>query len=177
MDHSILVEEQIEEGQQLIGCVADQLLNIVIAAWIKESEGRVWRIYIAVGSPIGQKIKTESVRIALRALERMTDPTIFFIDINIIEAKNPITLDLLAICKKYPMMVSTKLETSRQIGHLKVKGLYIYPASFELNPPSEIVHSVLLLFDRSGSASASIVTLKDGSQIHAVPVGIRLNSP
>jgi len=176
MDHEILVEEVIEEGRRLIERIAEEPLPTKVAAWIKKREVRAWAIYIGASSD-RLKDAGESVRIVLRALAKMTDPTISLIHIELRDVSNPIIADLLALRDRYPSMVATKLKTRRKIGHLETRGLYLYPASFDLADSSEIVHSVLQLLDRRGSASPSVVTFKDGSKIHAVPVGIRLNTP
>ncbi len=176
MDHEILVEETIEEGRRLIERIAEEDLPIVVAAWIKKREHRLWKIHIGACSP-RLKDANEAGRITLRALAKMTDPTIVLIDIDLTEASDPVAVDLLALRDRYPRMVATKLKTRRKIGNRETRGLYIYPPNFEMTPPGEIVHSVLRLLDRTGSASPSVVTFKDGSTIHAVPVGIHLDTP
>ncbi len=176
MGHEILVEEVIEEGRRLIERIADEALTVVVAAWIKKLELRTWAIYIGASSA-SLDIKKESGRIVLRALARIVDPTISLFYIDLIEASDPVVDALLALRDRYPTMVARKLKTKRAIGHLDTRGLYLYPPNFTLTDPNEVVHSVLRLLDRSGSAAPSVVTFKDGSRIHAVPVGIRLNTP
>ena len=176
MDHEILVEEVIEEGRRLIERISEEPLPIEVAAWIKQRESRVWTIHIGASSP-RLKDAGESARVVLRALAKMTDPSICLIDIELRDMSNIVPADLLKIRDRYPSMVATKLKTKRKIGNIETRGLYLYPANFELPSPNEIVHSVLQLLDRRGSASPSLVTFKDGSKIHAVPVGIRLNTP
>ncbi len=165
-----------EEGRKLIELVSQEDVDVLIGAWVKKYENRYWHLYVAASSN-HLSIKEERFRIAHRALSQLIDPSASLIDFHVIEPSDPIALGLLAIRDRYPRMVATKLKTRRTIGNLDTRGLYIYPPNFEMTPPGEIVHSVLRLLDRTGSASPSVVTFKDGSTIHAVPIGIRLNTP
>lgn len=176
MDHDVLVEEQIEDGRRLLEAFEAASYRVAVAAWAKLRDSRLWELYIGLDI-VDRAEKQEAFGQLVSSFRTLGVTTIHLALVRIGPIGSSPFSDLREIRDRYPSMVARKLKTRRQIGREETRGLYLYPPTFDLPKPDQVVHSVLQLLDRSGGAAPSVVTFRDGSQIHAVPVGIRLNTP
>jgi hypothetical protein len=59
---------------------------------------------------------------------------------------------------------------------MAIEESYIYPRSGEMTR-TEVLQTITGLMNRTGILAPSLVRLRNGTQIQAVPVGIQMNSP
>jgi hypothetical protein len=128
MAQAALVEMQIKEGQTLLERLAHEGVVVTSAAWVKESDGGDWYLYLAtplVGKNRAKDAAYGRVNAVLREMEEegfRMDP----FDKKVIGPDDPIAKDMAAHRKAHPGGPPTPFRGSR-LGEMYVDEAYIYP--------------------------------------------------
>lgn len=176
MDHELLVDQKIEDGKFLITGLVRQGFDVTIAFWARTSEEGLWFFYIGSASvhAIGLADAYRAVYGILQQLPH-TEISISISSIKIIEADTPVAKDAIMVRDRYPARLPTRYQGKR-LGNMAIEEAYIYPPMGPMTR-QEILQTVTGLMNRSGILAPSLVTLRDGTQIEAIPVGVQLNHP
>jgi hypothetical protein len=135
MAQGTLVEMQIKDGQRLIDRLADEGIPVSAAAWVKESEGGYWYLYLVtplVPKEGGRKAAYGRVGPVIRAMQKeggWIDPD----EVKVISPHDPIAKDIVAQQHGRRLGVPIRYQGSR-LGELAVDEAYIYPSG--VNPES-----------------------------------------
>jgi len=175
MDTEILVDNRIDDGRRLITELVRDGFDVTVAFWVRTSEEGLWVLYIGSTSVAAEKIG-EAYGILYLSLHRIPDSGISLLDIKLVHATNPIAVAAKAIRDRYPGRVAIRSRGTR-LGKLSVDEVYIYPAVTGPMTPDEVMQTVLRLMNRTGPVQPSVVTLRDGSAIQAIPMGIQMRQP
>ncbi len=175
MDTAVLVENQVEEGGKLLAALVRAGFNIAVAAWIRASERRHWSFYIGSTSVSSATLGDAYGKLYL-CMQSLPNLGIEFSAIRFIEASDPVARDLIAIRdrlgRRTPMHVGEK-----RVADLSIEEAYIYPRNVGPLSSTQVLQTVLELLNRTGEFQPSTFTLRDGSVIRAIPVGIQRRSP
>ncbi|HWE35596.1 MAG TPA: hypothetical protein VG406_03420 [Isosphaeraceae bacterium] len=118
----------------------------------------------------------DAYRAVYSALRQIPKASIDFSQIKLVEPGNPIAADAMEIRDRYPARLPTRYR-GPALGGVSIEEAYIYPRPTGPMSANEVVQTVAGLMNRKGALAPSLITLRDGTQIQAVPVGIRMNTP
>jgi hypothetical protein len=174
MDYELLVDERIDDGRSLLAGLVEDGFDVTVAFWAKTSEEGRWFLY--VGSTT---LRTMSVGDAYRALygalRRIPSTWITLSDLKIVDADNPVARAAIEVRDRLSARLPTRYKGER-LGNLAIEEAYIYPRTGVMTR-SEVLQTVTGLMDRRGALAPALVTLRDGTQFQAVPVGIQGHIP
>lgn len=174
MDYELLVDDQIEDGRSLITNLLSDRFNVTVAFWVRTSEEGLWFFYIGSDSVRTMSL-ADAYRVVYNALRRIPNSTISISNIKIVDADNPIARSAIVVRDRYPARLPTRYN-GKSLGNMAIEEAYIYPRTGGMSR-TEVLQTVTGLMDRSGILAPSLVTLRDGTQIQAVPVGIQMDVP
>ena len=175
MDYELLVDAQIEDGKALIAQLTRGGFDVSVAFWVKTSEEGLWFLYVGSRS-VGSMPLADVYRVAYSALRQIPNASISLSQIKLIEPSNPIAVDAMEVRDRYPARLATRYR-GKTLGDVSIDEAYIYPRPTGPMSPNEVVQTVAGLMNRTGVLAPSLITLRDGTQIQAVPVGIQMNAP
>lgn len=175
MDYELLVEPQIEDGKSLIAELTKAGFDVSVAAWMKTSEDGLWFLYIGSRS-VGSMPLADAYRAVYSAFRQVPRASIDFSQIKLVEPGNPIAAEAMAIRDRYPARLPMRFR-GPALGGVSIEEAYIYPRPTGPMSANEVVQTVAGLMNRTGSLAPSLITLRDGTQIQAIPVGIQMNTP
>ncbi len=113
---------------------------------------------------------------AFAAFRQIPKPRIEFSQVKIVEMTDPVAVDAMEIRDGYAARLPTRFREPI-LGGLAIHEAYIYPRQAGPMSANEVVQTVAGLMNRTGALAPSLITLRDGTQIQAVPVGIQMNTP
>jgi hypothetical protein len=175
MDYELLVEPHIEDGKSLIAELSRAGFDVSVAVWVKASEDGHWSLYIGSKS-VGSLPLADAYRAVYSAWRDIPSPSIDFSDIKLVEPSDPIAASAMQIRDRYPARLPTRYR-GPVLGGKSIDEAYIYPRPTGPMSVNEVVQTVAGLMNRTGALAPSMITLRDGTQIQAVPVGIQMNPP
>ncbi len=173
MDYELLVDTQIEDGKTLISLLVRDGFDVSVAFWVKMSEDGLWFLYIGT-TWISSRSLADAYRHAYSALEQIPNVTIPLSQIKLVEPGNPIAKHAMELRKLYPAL-SAKQFRGKTLGPVSFDEAYIYPEPRGPMSSNEVVQTVAGLMNRKGALAPSLITLRNGTQIKAIPVGIQMN--
>jgi hypothetical protein len=174
MDYELLVNEQIEDGKSLLAGLVHDGFDVTVAFWVRTSEEGLWFLYI--GSTSVRTISlADAYRVVYGALRRVPNTQIPISNIKIIDADNPITRSAIEVRDRYSARLPTRYNGTK-LGNMSIEEAYIYPRTGAMTR-TEVLQTFTGLMDRTGTLAPSLVTLRDGTQFQAVPVGIQMSVP
>jgi hypothetical protein len=174
MDYELLVDDQIEVGKSLLTKLVDDGFDVTVAFWARTSDEGLWFLYIGSTSVRIMSL-ADAYRVVYGALRRIPNAEIPISNIKIVDADNPIARGAIEVRDRYPARLPTRYNGKR-LGSMAIEEAYIYPRAGVMTR-TEVLQTVTGLMDRTGGLAPSLVTLRDGTQIQAVPVGIQMNVP
>ena len=125
MDQTLLVEDQINEGRELIEQLIKNGLEVTAACWLK-TEDRRWLLYI-VSPVVDSDEPVEAYRRAQAAVQQM--PQLYWVghlDFTLIGPSNPIAKGILEFRRRFPGK-SPNYYRGDRFGGRNIEGAYIYP--------------------------------------------------
>jgi hypothetical protein len=126
MDTVTLVENQIEEGQRLLGLLEEGEIPVRAACWVKPIDKDRWILYIA--TPIwDEKGPLDAYGQLTPILRAFEHDWLTSSDVTLVSGKHPIVKDAREILQRYPHW--TKVKPPRSLlGGIPVDGeVYVYP--------------------------------------------------
>jgi hypothetical protein len=175
MDTELLVDQRIEDGRELLVNLVARGFEISVAFWIRTSEEDLWFLYIA--SPeVGRIPIGDAYREAYTALSRSTNTSITISNIKLISSDNPVAVDALAVSNRFHALVPIAYNGTR-MGHLAIEEALIYPPVRLEMDRDQVLRTVTQLMNRTGILQPSLVTLRNGSSLRAIPVGVQVRQP
>ena len=173
MDYDLLVDERIEDGKAFLAELARQNFDVSVAFWvITDEEG----LSFYIGSTdVGAMGLDGAYRVVIAALIRIHAAQYLILTVKPIDANDPIALAAAEVRDRHPARLATRYRGKR-LGPLAIDEAYIYPRAGVMSR-KEVLQTVTDLMDRAGALAPSVVTLRDGSQIQAIPVGLQMNGP
>ena len=175
MDTELLVDSQIEDGQQLLAELARDRFDVEVALWVRTVDEGLWFLYI--GSPsVGTRDLGNSYRRVYACLSRIPNPSISLSQVKLVHSSNSIATEAIAIRDRHPGRLPTRYGGKR-IGNLVIEEAYTYPGGIGPMTRNEVMQTVVGLMNRTGILQPSIVTFRNGTSVLAVPIGIDMKSP
>lgn len=175
MDTELLVDDHVEDGRRLLTELASQGFEISIAFWVRAREEDLWVFYIA--SPqVGRVSIGDVYRIVYAALGRLTNASITLSNVKLIAPDNPIAVDAMAVRKRFPASIASRYNGKR-LGRLAIEEAYIYPPITAGMDRAQVLQTVTQLMNRTGLIQPSLITLRNGSSLQAIPVGVQVQHP
>ena len=174
MDQDVLVDDRIDGGRGLIGALIRDGFDVTIAFWVKTEEEGLWYLYLGSMS-LGSMTLAEAYRKVYAALDRVAPGKIRLSEVKLVDPTNPIASAAFELRSGLPGLA--KFFRHRRLGSLSVEEAYIYPDITNEVSRNEIVQTVANLINRTGVLSPSLFTLRDGTQIQAIPLSIRMVTP
>src|SRR5262249_50714124 len=128
MAQTALVETQIKEGQTFLDRLTHEGIEVTAAAWVKESDGGYWFLYLATPLVREEGAKDSAYRRVNNVLRKMEDEGFRMnaIEKKVIGPHDPIAKDMIANRKTHPGGPPTPFQGYR-LGELYVDEAYIYP--------------------------------------------------
>jgi hypothetical protein len=136
MDTELLVENQIDDGRRLVEQAVSDGMEVSAAFWVKTSEEGLWHLYIA--SPLVNEVRLgEAYRQVYASLGKILESSVSPSDITLVNDRNPIARDIIAVRDRSPARVATRYGGKR-IGSVSIVEAYIYPplANSMVGPPA-----------------------------------------
>lgn len=132
MDQALLVEQQIDDGQELIDLLHRDGFDVSAAAWVKPSEADRWLLYL-VSKDVDERGLSSAYRAIHPVLGKLPAPWLSLGDLKLVGLSNPIATDILEINRKYPGRSSTRTRRP-QLGGMYIDEAYVYPKPGQLPP-------------------------------------------
>jgi hypothetical protein len=175
MDTELLVDEHVEDGRDLLSELVSAGLDVTVAFWARASEEGLSYLYIASPTVAGGTIG-DAYRIVYSALSHLPNSSITPSDLKLVPPQDPIAAGAKAVRDRYAARIPIRYKGSR-LGGLAIEEAYIYPSAESGLDRAAILRTVAQLMNRSGPVQPSLVTLRDGSTLHAIPVGLHAQHP
>jgi len=175
MDTELLVEDRIADGEKFIAELIRDGFDVTVALWAKTSEEGLWFLYVGSSSVQAGNIGV-SYRRAYECLSRVPSASIRLSEIKLVAATNPIAEEAIAVRDRYPARLPTRFQGTR-LGNLSIEEAYIYRRDAGPMTSSDVMLAVTTLMNRTGILQPSLVTLRDGTSIRAIPVSIQMRQP
>lgn len=175
MDTELLVDERIDDGRRLLSELVRAGFDVTGAFWVRTSEEGQRFLYV-VSTAVARGSIGDAYRTVYAALSRLPNPSITLSDIKLIAPDNPIAIDAIAIRDRYPARIPTRHGAGR-LGGVAIEEAYIYPRLDRGLNRAEVIQAVTALMNRTGPVQPSRFTLRDGSTLLAIPVGVHLWPP
>jgi hypothetical protein len=132
MDQALLVEQQIDDGQEFIDQLIRDRFDVRAAAWVKPSEEDRWLLYL-VSKEVEERGLSATYRAVHPVLGKMHAPWISLSDLKLVGPANPIAVDILEINRKYPGRSPTRTRRP-QLGGMSIEEAYVYPTPGQMPP-------------------------------------------
>ncbi|HEY8751664.1 MAG TPA: hypothetical protein VIM11_27025 [Tepidisphaeraceae bacterium] len=175
MDSELLVDQRIEDGRELLANLVTRGFAISVSFWIRTSEEDLWFLYIA--SPkVGRVSIGDAYRDVYTALSRVAQTSITISDIKLVSPDNPIALDAIAVRNRFPSMIPISY-TGKRMGQLAIEEALIYPPVGVGMDRDQVLRTVTQLMNRSGQLQPSLITLRNGTSLQAIPLGVQVQQP
>jgi hypothetical protein len=132
MDQALLVEQQIDDGEELIDLLIGDGFDVSAAAWVKPSEEDRWLLYLG-----SKEVDNRGLSAAYRAvhpvLGRLHSSWISLGDLKLISPTNPVAADVMEINRKYPGRSPTRTRRPH-LGGTSIDEAYVYPTPGQMAP-------------------------------------------
>lgn len=174
MASDLLVDERIDDGARLASELVRSGFVVTAAVWIQTQEERLWFLYLASSSVTDDGF-ANAYRTVYMTLARLNIESFELSQIKLLEPNSPIAADVMALRNRYPARISTRVGSGR-LGAIAVEEAYIYPRIDQSLTRNEVIQAVTTLMGRTGTISPSTITLRDGSTILAIPIGVQLSN-
>ena len=125
MDQASLVEQQIDDGQELIDLLLREGFDVSAAAWIKPSEEDRWLLYL-VSKEVEERGLTAAYRALHPVLGKLHAPWVSLGDLKLVSPENPVAADIIEINRKDPVRNPTRTRRP-QLGGMPIDEAYVYP--------------------------------------------------
>ncbi len=132
MDQALLVERQIDDGQELIDLLISEGFDVSAAAWVKPSEEDRWLLYL-VSKEVDERGLPAAYRAVHPVLARLPAPWISLGDLKLVGLTNPIATDIVDINRRYLGRSPTRTRRS-QLGGTSIDEAYVYPMPGQVPP-------------------------------------------
>jgi hypothetical protein len=167
--------DRIENGRKLITGLVRDGLDVAVAFWVGMGERGPWHLYIASRHIVPGRLGDIPQRI-YEQLKRIANPAVEFSQVRLIPATDPAARD--AIEHRDRQLGSSRpVEVFGHLGDLAVEWAYIYERISAALTREEVIQKVVSLMDRSGPQQPSKVTLRGGTVIQGIPVGLLMQAP
>ena len=144
------------------------------AFWVRTGEEGLWYLYISSDAIDPVKIG-DAYGTVYASLYKLPDPWLSLSDLKLVPTANPIARAAIAIRDRYRGRIPLRFH-GNHLGALSIEEAYIYPSMGSMSP-TEILQTVAVLMNRSGSIQPSLVSLTDGNTFQAIPVGLNMQAP
>lgn len=124
MGQAVLVDRQIEGGEERIRQIRDAGIDVTAAFWLKASDDDRWYLYIA-STDVDQHGATNTYRKTYAATSRKRIPWVDFFQLKLIRTDNP--LAKAAIDRTGPDLPTVYQQSF--LGDVSIDEAYIYPQS------------------------------------------------
>jgi hypothetical protein len=150
MDDEPLVAGKIREGRALVSeLVADRVIDVVVAFWVKPSGVGYWRFFIGSEQLTRMEFSDAIYRISL-SLDRIDrKATMGLHEHKLISPSDPIALDAITFRDQRLTDEPTILRGS-QLGHLEVDEAFIDPKVVGTLSRQDVIQRVAALLGREG---------------------------
>lgn len=173
MDQELLVENRINDGQRLLIELTRDGFDVSVAAWLKTSEEGLWFLYIGSRSVDAGKLG-DSYRTVYACLRRIPGTHLDMSAVKLVQESNPVAREIKTIRDQNAGGRIPAWYGGNSIANIAIDIAYIYPRITPGLTRNEVLQTVTGLMNRTGIASPSVVTLRDGTVIRGVPCGIEL---
>jgi hypothetical protein len=174
MDYELLVDESIEDGKSIVAELVRDGFDVTVAFWLKTGDEGLWFLYIGSTSVRAMSL-ADAYRVVYNVVRRIPNVRVSISDIKIVDADNPVAKHAVEIRDRHAARLSTRYK-GKKLGDMDIEEAYIYPSTGGMTL-SEVLQTVTGLMNRTGSLAPSLITLRDGTQFRAIPVGIQMNLP
>jgi len=132
MDQALLVEQQIDDGQELIDLLLREGFDVSAAAWVKPSEEDRYLLYL-VSKGVDEHGLSAAYRAIHPVLGKLHAPWVSLADLRLVGPTNPVGADIMEINRKYPGRSPTRTRRP-QLGSMSIDEAYVYPTPGQLPP-------------------------------------------
>jgi hypothetical protein len=176
MGQAVLVDNQIDDGREVVERLASNGFDVTAAAWVKPSEDDRWFLYIA-SKEVDAKGLTAAFGALRVAMEGMNEPWLSVFEVKFIRTTDPITKDLLDIQRRHPGPFARRSRPPR-LGDLATDEVYVYPPIADTGPDARWYGISVMVFPEGNGADAYRVefwprqvraALRPGGQPSRVP--------
>jgi len=175
VDTELLVDNRTEDGRKLLAELAQDGFDVTVAFWVKTSEEGLWSLYI--GSPaVNAKELGNAYRRIYACLSRIPEASIALSEIKLINSQDPLAQAATSQRDRYAWRLATRYQGSH-LGPLSIEEAYFYPSARAPMSRNDVLQTVAALMNRTGALHPASFTLRDGSSIQAIPVGIDMKLP
>ncbi len=134
MDQAVLVEQEIDEGQEFIDLLLEAGFDVSAAAWVKPTEEDRWLLYLVV-----KEVDERGHSAAFRAIHpvfvkfKLRAPWVSLLELKLVGPTDPVAADIMEINRKYPGRGPTRTRRP-QLGGMSVDEAYVYPTPGRIAP-------------------------------------------
>jgi hypothetical protein len=132
MDQALLVEQQIDDGQEFIDLLLGDGFEVSAAAWVKASEEDRWVLYL-VSKEVDERGLSAAYRAIHPVFSKLHASWVSLADLKLVGPTNPVAADIMEINRKYPGRSPTR--TRRPwLGKMSIDEAYVYPTPGQTAP-------------------------------------------
>jgi hypothetical protein len=132
MDQVLLVEQQIDDGQELIDLLLSVGFDVSAAAWVKSSDEDRWLLYL-----VSKEVDDRGLSAAFRALHpvlgKLHSSWVSLTDLKLVGPTSPVAADIREINRKYLGRSPTRTREP-QLGGMPIDEAYVYPTPGQMPP-------------------------------------------
>jgi hypothetical protein len=163
----VLVEKQIEDGRRFLTNLVRAGFDVTIAFWTGRSDRGLRHLYIASPQIVPGQLANISDQLYVQ-LQHVPNSAVEFGQLRLLPHTDPTARDALSH-RDRPKPV----QVFGNLGNLDVEWAYIYePITAELTR-DEVIEKVISLMEGAGPIPPSKVSLRDGSVLIGVPIGLQ----
>jgi hypothetical protein len=128
VDQIALVEEQIRDGQKLVEQLNGEGVPVSAAAWVKESEGGQWYLYLVTSLVREDGATKPAYRRVTGVIRRLQGDGLWIdpFEVKVIGPTDPVGEAIVEAQQRYPGRMATRY-AGASLGGLSIEGAYIYP--------------------------------------------------
>jgi hypothetical protein len=168
---------QIEDGRALITGLVRTGFDVTVAFWVRASGARVSHLYIASPQIVLGKLGDFPL-LVYKQLQNISNVCIDLGQVRLIPSSDPIAVSAVAIRDRPPSMslpfngFGMRRLGEHRISDLFVEWSYIYERISTDLTREEVIQRVVSMIERPGPQQPSKLTLRDGSVVQGIPVGL-----
>jgi hypothetical protein len=128
MDQTMVVDEEIAAGKQLIDGLTTEGVSVEAAFWLGDATDNVWLLYIVTPLVTEEGVGQKAYRRINEMRRKMPEiAPILSMRVRAIHPNDPIAQAVRKLVEQWPGNVPMRIWSSRSIGGKFVDAAYIYP--------------------------------------------------
>lgn len=181
MDSVELVEQQRQEGREIIEEMLAAGATVSIGMWVKPADAEYWELWIAL-EEYDRRGPGSAYQLVYDALMKKRRYWVTGSDIRVVGLSDPVVQSVMELARQQPTDRLPLAIDGRRIHQESIDRAYVYPRTIfavgtdERMTSDEVVRSIVSELQRLGSAQSALVKTVNDESFRGVPVSMERTS-